>query len=66
MIDKYPQLKDLKPGEIFVESARIFKDKSYFSVYIGKVIDKDGQGEMIKALKSQLKADKAYLTTITK
>jgi hypothetical protein len=56
-------LPELKPGEIYVESARVFKDCRYFCIGIGKVINKKGYDEMVAALKKQLNADRVYLMT---
>ncbi len=56
-------IPELKPNEIFIESARVFKNNEYFNISIGKVISKKDQNEMATALKHQLNANKVYLMT---
>lgn len=66
MGEKYPQLKDMKSSEIFVEMVRVFKDNHHSFISIGRIIDKKDQSGMIKALQGQLATKDIYLVTISK
>ena len=49
--DKYPELKDMKPNEIFVEWAYIVKSKNIIKIHVRKVINKKEKTIFVKALK---------------
>lgn len=48
---QYPELKDMKPNEIFIEWAYIIKSKNVIKIHIKRVIPKKEKTIFVKALK---------------
>ena len=48
---QYPELKDMKPGEIFIEWAYIVKSKNVIKIHVKRIIPKKEKTIFVKALK---------------
>jgi hypothetical protein len=64
---QYPELKEMKKDELFIEWAYIVKEFNYIKVYVRKIIPKKEKNIFVKALKqeygvkdSQFYIDKEY------
>jgi hypothetical protein len=62
----YPELKDMKPGEIFVEYARITKNDKITMIPVKKIILKDGRDDFVRELKRIIDYEIVELMTISK
>ena len=64
---EYPELLNMKQGEIFVENASIWKDgKKIAHVEVARVINSKDKNDLAKGLKAKYDGDECYMITISK
>jgi hypothetical protein len=72
---QYPELKEMKSGEIFIEWAYIVRFTGILKLYLRKIISKKEQNTFIRALKTEynvqssenlIKDERVELVTIEK